>query len=143
VTAGVSLARDCALPCCGRSTRPPTLTDFIDRGLRRLRADRLPIVGDIRRDDGGRYARFSIRVADGLITDVAFEATTCATLVAYCEVAAESVTGLTVDAAAQRVRVRELVAALPRVPADKRHRALLVAPAVISALVESTRSCIE
>jgi NifU-like protein involved in Fe-S cluster formation len=99
----------------------------------------LPIAGAVRRDDAGRFARFSLRVTDGTITEVAFEATTCVTLVAYCEVAAEWATGLTIGAAAQRMRVPELVAALPLVPASKRQRALLAAQAALAAVIESSR----
>lgn len=139
LTAGVSPAPACRPICCGGSTRPSSLTDYIDRGLRRRRAGPLPIAGAAHRDDAGRFARFSLRVIDGTITEVAFEATTCVTLVAYCEVAAEWVTGLTVHAAAQRLRVHELVAALPLVPANKRQRAPLAAQAALAALIESSR----
>ena len=52
---------------------------------------------------------------------------------------AEWATGLTVQAAAQRVRVPELVAALPLVPANKRQRALLAAQAALAAVIESSR----
>ncbi len=139
LTAGVEVGRDRGSRCCGQSVRPPTLTDYIDRGLRRRRADRLPIVGDVRRDDAGRFARFSVRVTDGVITDVAFEATTCVTLVAYCELAAEWTAGLPVQAAAHRIRLQDLVAALPLVPAGKRHRARLAAEAALAVVIESAR----
>jgi NifU-like protein involved in Fe-S cluster formation len=139
LTGGVECAPGSRALCCGGSTRPPTLTDYIDRGLRRRRTAPLPIAGAVRRDDAGRFARFSLRVTDGVITDVAFEATTCVTLVAYCEVAAEWATDLTVGAAALRVRMQELVAALPLVPPNKHQRALLVVQAVMAALVESAR----
>jgi hypothetical protein len=84
---------------------------------------------------GGRHL-----VIDGVIADVPFEATTCVTLVAYCEVAAEWATGLTVLAAAQRVRVRALVTALAPVPASKRQRAPLAALALSAALAEAART---
>ena len=128
-----------ASPCCGESTRPPTLSDYIDRGLRRRGATPLPIVGDGQRDDGGRFARFSVRLTHGVISDVAFEATTCVTLVAYCELAAQLVTGLTVPAAARVIRVERLEAELPLVPAGKRERARLTAQALLAAVVESSR----
>jgi hypothetical protein len=139
LTAGVQLVPEGRSRCCGGSTRPPTLTDYIDRGLRRRRAAPLPIAGAVRRDDAGRFARFSLRVTDGVISDVAFEATTCVTLVAYCEVAAEWVTGLTLPAAARRLELRELLAELPLVPESKRPRALLAAHALLATVVEGAR----
>ncbi len=139
LTAGAEPAGVCVSPCCGRSTRPPTLSDYIERGLRRRRTGPLPIVGDVRHDDDGRFAQFSVRMSDGVIADVAFDATTCVTLVAYCEVAAEWVTGLTVKAAAHRVRLHELAGALPLVPDEKRHRAVLAVQAVMATVTESAR----
>lgn len=139
LTAGVETAPACRPPCCGGSTRAPTLSDYIERGLRRRRAEPLPIVGDVRRDGDGRFAQFSVRMSDGVIADVAFASTTCVTLVAYCEVAAEWVTGHSVSAAAQKVRLHELTRALPLVPEDKRHRALLALQAVMATVVESAR----
>jgi NifU-like N terminal domain len=139
LTAGAEPAGVCVSPCCGQSTRPPTLSDYIERGLRRRRAGPLPIVGEVRRDGDGRFAQFSVRMNDGVITDVAFDATTCVTLVAYCEVTAEWVTGHTVSAAAQRVRLHELARALPLVPEAKRDRALLAVQAVMATVVESAR----
>ena len=139
LTAGLESAPGCPSRCCGGSTRPPTLSDYIERGLRRRRTGPLPVVGDVRRDDDGRFAQFSVRMNDGVIADVAFDATTCVTLVAYCELAAEWVTGHTVSAAAQKIRLHELARALPLVPEDKRHRALLAVQAVMATVIESAR----
>ena len=132
-------ALDCREPCCaGAATR--SMSDYIDRGLRRQRRPPLPIVGARCRDEAARFARFSLRVEDGVITEVAFDATVCATLVAYCEVAAERVTGLTVAAAVRRIRPHDLTRELPVVPPLKRDRALLAARALVAALVLSARS---
>jgi NifU-like protein involved in Fe-S cluster formation len=92
-----------------------------------------------RRDDDGRFARFSVRLIDGVIADVAFEATTCVTLVAYCELAAQRVTGQTLRAAAGAVQVQALQAGLPLVPAGQRERARLAAQALMATVVESAR----
>jgi len=124
-------------PCCG-TVGKPTMSDYIDRGLRRARSATLPIVGDARHD-AGRFARFSLRVERGVITGVAFDASVCGTLVAYCEVAAESVTGLTIPAAARRMRSLDLTSALPLVPAYKRDLALLASQALITTIVQATR----
>jgi NifU-like protein involved in Fe-S cluster formation len=127
--------------CCRGAARPSTMSDYIDRGLRRRRAPALPIAGAACRDAEGRVARFSVRLVDGRVAEVAFEATACVTLVAYCEVAAEWVTGLRVDAAVGRVRVDALAAALPLVPPGRRDRARLAAAAwvAVAAAVERTR----
>jgi hypothetical protein len=129
----------CAPACCGGATRPLTLSDYIDRGLRRRRAARLPLVGDVRRDRDDRFVRFSVRITDGVIDAVAFEATMCVTLIAYCEVAAMWATGLTVAAAARRIRPDALVEALPAVPVGTRHRALLAVQAMVATLAVGAR----
>ncbi|MGH9174310.1 MAG: iron-sulfur cluster assembly scaffold protein [Vicinamibacterales bacterium] len=105
----------------------------------RRRAPALPIAGGLRYDDCGRFARFSVRVNDGVISDVTFDASMCVTLVAYCEVAAEWVTGLAIPAAARRVRPLDLMGALPLVPPDKRERALLAAQALMATVIESAK----
>jgi hypothetical protein len=139
LTAGQPGMRPPAPGCCGGAARPPTLTDYIDRGLRRRRAGPLPIAGAVRRDDDGRFARFSVLVSGGVIADVAFEATSCVTLVAYCELAAQRVTGLTLRVAARAIQVQALQAGLPLVPAGKRERARLAAQALMATVVEGAR----
>jgi hypothetical protein len=139
LTAGQPGMRPPAPGCCGGAARPPTLTDYIDRGLRRRRAGPLPIAGAVRRDDDGRFARFSVLVSGGVIADVAFEATSCVTLVAYCELAAQRVTGLTLRVAARAIHVQALQAGLPLVPAGKRERARLAAQALMATVVEGAR----
>jgi NifU-like protein involved in Fe-S cluster formation len=125
-------------PCC-RSPTGPTMIDYIDRGLRRSRRGSLPIAGDARSDDAGRFARFSLRVDGGVITEVAFETSFCVTLIAYCEVLAERVTGLTIRAAAGRIRPLELTSALPLVPAEKRNLALLGSQALMAAVLQAAK----
>lgn len=121
--------------CCA-SGRPPTMSDYIERGLRRSRRPVLPVVGAAREDAGGRFARFSLLVEGEVITDVRFQASPCVTLVAYCEVAAEWVTGQTLPAAVRRIRPADLSTRLPLVPAAKRERALLASQALIATIVE-------
>jgi NifU-like N terminal domain len=115
------------------------MSDYIDRGLRRSRAPLLPVVGAARVDPEGRFARFSLRVENEVITDVRFQASPCVTLVAYCEVAAEWVTGQTLPAAARRVRPTDLSVELPLVPAAKRARALLASQALIATILEGAK----
>jgi NifU-like protein involved in Fe-S cluster formation len=115
------------------------MSDYIDRGLRRLRCSPLPVVGDMQHDDAGRYARFSVRVEEEVITQVVFEASMCVTLVAYCEVLAEWVTGLSIADAVRRIRPVDLVAELPLVPLAKREVASLAAQALMMAVVTAAR----
>ena len=96
----------------------------------------LPVVGAVCEDDGGRFARFSVRVEGGVIGDVRFQASSCATLVAYCEVAAERVIGQTLPAAVRRLAARDLSSELPLVPVGKRARALLASQALIATIIE-------
>ena len=124
-------------PCCGTAGRP-TMSDYIDRGLRRARSATLPIVGDARHD-AGQFARFSLRMERGVITAVGFEVSVCGTLVAYCEVLAEWVTGLTIPAAARRIRPLDLTSALPLVPADKRDLALLATQALMTTVIQAAK----
>lgn len=122
--------------CCG-GARQATMSDYIDRGLQRRRRASLPIAGAARSDEAGHFARFSLRLDHGVVTEVAFDASLCVTLIAFCEVAAERATGLAVRAAAQRVGPQALTAALPLVPASKRDRAFLAAQALAIALGQS------
>jgi hypothetical protein len=65
------------------------LSEYIDRGLRRRRTPPFSIRGEAESDASGRFVRFSLRVDHGVVVDAAFEASACATLVAYCEFAVE------------------------------------------------------
>jgi hypothetical protein len=138
---GPSAVIDAPIPghCCG-SRRRLTMSDYIDRGLRRSRSPVLPVVGAACEDDDGRFARFSLQVEGDVISDVRFQASPCVTLVAYCEVAAEWVTGQTLPAAARRIRAADLSSELPLVPAAKRARALLASQALIASIVAGARN---
>jgi len=115
------------------------MSDYIDRGLRRIRRPILPIVGAPCQDDEGRFARFSLRLEGEIITEVGFQSSPCVTLVAYCELAAQWVTGHTLPAAARRVGPFDLSLELPQVPAVKRDRALLASRALFATILEVTK----
>ncbi len=84
-----------------------------------------------------RHTRgFSMRVDDGGITSVRFHTSACVTLVAYCEVAAQRVTGRTLADAARCLTPPDLALALPLVPAVKRDRARLAAQALVATIVD-------
>jgi NifU-like protein involved in Fe-S cluster formation len=110
-----------------------TVSELLDRGLRRMRAAPLAIEGDDYADAEGNRAQFSIETADGRVAAVGFQATTCATLIAYGELIAETAPGLRLDMAAG-LTARDLIDALPGVPPLKRERALLAVVAFRSAL---------
>ncbi|MCC7418470.1 MAG: iron-sulfur cluster assembly scaffold protein [Acidobacteria bacterium] len=116
--------------CCSASPRVPSIIDYIERGLRRRRRPPLPIAGDVQHDAGGRHARFTLAVDGDTISAVAFEATTCATLVACCEQLAETVTGRSLDHARSAVPLAQL----PQVPPDRHYLSTFAARALQSAL---------
>jgi NifU-like protein involved in Fe-S cluster formation len=123
--------------CCG-NRRTPTLSDYIDDGLRRSRLTASDALGAACRDDAGHVARFGVHIADGVVTSVGFRASTCVTLVAYCEVAAQRVSGRRVAEALRTLQPADIARALPSVPPAKRDRAQL-ARALLIALLEQAK----
>ncbi len=86
-------------------------------------------------DSHGRTARFSILVEGGTVTGLGFRASTCITLVAYCERLCEIASGR--DAASiLRMRPADVVAALPGVPAARHDQAVLALRALHGALAD-------
>jgi NifU-like protein involved in Fe-S cluster formation len=122
----------CREACCSVMPRH-TVSELFERGFRRNRAAPLPIEGAQLTDAEGNAARFSIDVADGRIVDVGFRVTSCATLIAYCELIAEIVPGFGLEIA-RELTATNLVEALPGVPALKRERAVLAVAAFRAAL---------
>lgn len=124
--------------CCGDG-RTPTLSDYVDSGLRRSRLTEPAGLGAACRDETGHVVRFAVDVADGIVTRVGFRASTCVTLVAYCEVAAQRVSGQRVADALRRLQPGDLAQALPSVPPVKRDRARLAARALVFTLLEHAK----
>ena len=112
-----------------------TVTELVERGLRRNRAAPLAIEGDDCTDAEGNCARFSVDPAGKTIAAVSFRTTSCATLIAYGELIAETVPGMRLELA-KGLTARDLVDNLPGVPALKRERALLAVAAFRSALAK-------
>ena len=112
---------ECMQVCCGVAPRR-NVSDLFDRGRRRSRQSPLPVEGDEHRDPNGLSARFSLATEDGRIAKIAFKASTCITLVAYCELIAELMSGEDIPRAARFSPV-DLISELPDVPALKRDRA--------------------
>jgi NifU-like protein involved in Fe-S cluster formation len=122
----------CREACCSVTARL-TASELFERGFRRNRAAPLSIEGEPRTDPEGNVARFSIAIAGTKLAAVSFRATTCATLIAYCELIAELTPGMNPEMAEQ-LSARDLVEGLPGVPKLKHGRALLAVEAFRAAL---------
>src|SRR5262245_40067033 len=122
----------CRESCCSVTPRR-TVSELFERGFRRNRAAPLPIEGAQLTDAEGNAVSFSLEVADSEVAGLRFRATTCATLIAYCELIAEIVPGFRLEIA-RELTAANLVDALPGVPALKRKRAMLAIAAFRAAL---------
>src|SRR3954468_16847580 len=111
------------MSCCGVAPQR-NVGDLFDRGRRRSRQPPFPAEGDEHRDDNGLTVRFSLALENGKLAGIGFQATTCITLVAYCELIAELMNGEDISRAA-RFSPADLIAELPDVPLLKRDRAPL------------------
>jgi NifU-like protein involved in Fe-S cluster formation len=125
----------CREPCCSATPRL-TVSELFERGFRRSRAAPLPIEGPVLTDADGNMARFSLDVAGGKIADASFRASSCATLVAYCEFIAEVIPSSRLDVAID-LTPADLIERVPGVPALKRDRAVLAVAAFRAALARA------
>jgi NifU-like protein involved in Fe-S cluster formation len=122
----------CREACCSATPRF-TVSELFERGFRRNRAEPFPIVGEQVRDAEGNSAQFSIELENDTLIDVRFHASSCATLIAYCEAIAELIPGFDTEIAGH-ITPTELIEALPGVPALKQNRAVLAIAAFRAAL---------
>jgi NifU-like protein involved in Fe-S cluster formation len=113
----------CREACCSVQPRL-SISELFERGYRRNRSAALSIEGTRQADAEGNTACFSLDTTDGRIAGIGFQATTCATLIAYCEYIAEIVLGFRLEIAHELTAV-QLVAAVPGVPPLKHERAVL------------------
>jgi len=127
------MTASCREVCCVKPRL--TVSELFERGYRRNRAAPLPVEGAQCADTDGNTARFSMVIADGKIARIGFRATTCATLIAYCEYVAEIVAGFSLEIA-KELTAAELVASVPGVPPLKQNRAILAIAAFRAAVVE-------
>jgi len=128
----------CREACCSVQPRR-SISELFERGYRRNRAAALSIEGTRHADAEGNTVGFSLDTADGRIAEVGFRATTCATLIAYCEYIAEIVPGFRLEIARELTAV-QLVAAVPGVPALKQERAVLTIAAFRACLTAAQAS---
>ena len=125
----------CRDACCSATPRV-TVSDLFERGFRRNRSAPLPVLGAELSDTDGNTARFSLAIADERIVDANFRASSCATLIAYCEFIAELVPGARLEIVTA-LTAADLVEAVPGVPALKRPRAVLAVAAFRAALAKA------
>ena len=123
----------CREACCNVTPRL-TVAELFERGFRRNREAPLPIEGAACMGPENNAVSFSLDAADGKITAIGFRATTCATLIAYCEFIAAITPGFRLEIA-HGLTAENLIEGLPGVPALKRDRALLAIAAFRSALL--------
>lgn len=126
--------------CTIRTRRPRRLHDCLERGLRTRRAPPLPYAGEWVETPQGLRARFSLAIRDATIAEARFEATPCATLVAYCAALAECETGRPLHSA-PGLDAEALVALLHGVPPARQDRAALAVAALRAALLTTDREC--
>lgn len=118
--------------CCATSRlRVP---ECLERGLATRRAPALAHEGP-RVEAAGLWAAFSLRL-DGDRLVLRFRATSCTTLIAYCQALVELLAGCE-PATAAVVEPAALAAALPGVPAPRRDRAALAVAALHAALASA------
>ncbi|MGB9620391.1 MAG: iron-sulfur cluster assembly scaffold protein [Armatimonadota bacterium] len=120
--------------CCGHCNG--SLKDLFEAALKRPHP----------REFGNRNGRaadetqrlqvvISLNIQDGVISQADFRATTCATLLAYCELLVRMVNGQRIEDAL-RVRAEDLVDRVRGVPPYRQSRARLAVAALHAALLQ-------
>ena len=123
----------CREACCSVTPRL-TVGELFERGFRRNREEPRAIAGAPCTGAEDNIAAFSLDVAEGRITAVGFQASCCATLIAYCEYLAQIAPGFQL-AIARELTAANLVDSVPGVPPLKRDRAVLAIAAFRAALL--------
>ena len=120
-------------PC---HTIAPNVLDFFHEALARRRHQGIVPRTALVRDEEGQVAGFRLTVSGGIVQDVEYRATTCATLVGLCEHAAQLVAGNSIGEVA-RINAGSLLALHSEIPTSRRNRALLVERAITAALYKT------
>jgi NifU-like protein involved in Fe-S cluster formation len=116
-----------------RDTHQLSAFEYLMRGFRRNQGPLLATVGRVAHDGDGRTAQFSVEIEDGAIKAVSFKVSTCATLIAYCEFAAEGITGATLSQALA-LTAEQVIAPLKGIPPHKYDCARLATTALRGAV---------
>jgi hypothetical protein len=128
----------CREPCCVAVRSTPS--ELFERGFRRTREPPFAIEGAVCTGPDGNTARFSIALSGDRLGAIRFQASPCATLIAYCELIAETLSGHSLEIA-RTLTPQELVRQLTGVPLLKQNRAALAVAAFASALAAASSMC--
>jgi hypothetical protein len=112
---------------------------FFDHGLQTRRLPTLPITGPPIIASSSLWASFSIRVDTDKLLNLRFQASTCTTLIAYCQALVELARQDTLTHAAT-LNGPTLIRHLPGVPISKQDRAVLASAALQSAVVAAKQT---
>lgn len=124
---------------CGCATQRRTVTDFVLNPCRRSAIPLPPTSGERLVAPDGAGVRFFAQLDGDRVADIQYEASSCATLVAYAELLGDLVAGEPLRQAAALPR-RTLIEALPGVPAARLERADLVIHAWWSAVAKAVQA---
>jgi NifU-like protein involved in Fe-S cluster formation len=113
---------------------------LFERGFRRNREAPFAIKGAQCTDLEGNTASFSLALSGHRLSAIRFQASPCATLIAYCELIAETLSGHSLEIA-RALTPQELVRQLTGVPLLKQNRAALAVAAFASALAAASSMC--
>ena len=110
---------------------------YFERGYYRSREHFPPRRGEIVGGNERLLAQFFIDVKDDCIQHASYKCSTCVVLVAYCELLAEMIIGLSPKEVA-KITPSNLVLAFPEVPCQRHDRASLAVQALHSAVYDAT-----
>ena len=108
--------------------------DYFQRAMRHTMATPNGLCGELVASSDGNSALFYIEAELGWITRASYRCTSCMTLVALCEHAAELVSGTRLQSAAA-ITGEALLALHPEIPVMRQDRANLAASALLSAIL--------
>lgn len=131
--------RPSLVDACGCTIQRRTVTDYVLNPYHRASAPLPPTCGERVVAADGAGIRFVAELDGDCVTDVHYEASSCATLVAYAEVLGDLVAGEPLRQAAALPK-RTLIEALPGVPAARIERADLVIHAWWSAIAKAVQT---
>jgi NifU-like protein involved in Fe-S cluster formation len=117
-----------------------SVSELFERGFRRTREPPFAIKGTECTDPEGNAASFSLELSGDKLSAIRFQASPCTTLIAYCELIAETLPGRSLEIA-RAMTPHELARRLTGVPPLKQNRAVLAVAAFASALAAASSIC--
>jgi NifU-like protein involved in Fe-S cluster formation len=129
-----------AAHCGACDRRKLTVVDYFNLGQQRSkRSAPLTHVGEVVSGPLGLTVRYELDVERGVVRQVSFQASTCVTLIAYCELLAQRATGVSMRDVLC-LRAEELAGELPGVPVHKRDRVWLAVRAMQQAIAAAVQA---